>query len=544
MALKYKPTRFMLPSSRYDKVKADRAVNFINQLCHTKGKWAGTPFTLLAWQETIIRDIFGTVKENGCRQFTTAFITTPKKAGKSELAAAVALYMLCADGEEAAEVYGCANDRKQSGIVFDVARDMIRFSPALMKRTKILDSQKRIVYKPTRSVYQAMSSEVATKYGLNVSCCVFDELLGQQDRKFFDAMTKGSGAAREQPLNFVITTAGNNTHSICYEVYQKAVDILAGRKSDPSFYPTVFGVPSDEDWTEPKVWRKAHPSLGITVEEDYLRTMCESAKQNPAEENQFRQFFLNQWTQQAIRWMPMHLWDACSFPVNEDSLLGKPCYAGLDLSSTTDITALVLVFPPTDDCGKYQILPYFWLPEDNIDIRVRRDHVPYDIWRQQGLFNVTEGNVIHYEYIENFIERLKTKFDIREIAFDRWGAAQMVQNLENLGFLVVPFGQGFKDMSQPCKDLMRLVLSKQIAHGGNPVLRWMADNICIQADSGSDTAIGIDDAGNIKPSKAKSNERIDGIVALVMALGRAMVNGGGPKESVYDSRGILWLGSD
>jgi len=505
----------------------------------------GETVKLLEWQEQIIRDIFGIVKPNNARQFNTAFITTPKKAGKSELAAAVALYMLSADLEEAAEVYGCANDRKQSAIVFDVARDMLQMFikeyPQAQKSFKILDSTKRIIYHPTRSFYQAMSSEVATKYGLNVSCCVFDELLGQPDRKLFDTMTKGSGAARQQPLNFVITTAGNNTRSICYEVYSKAVDIIEGRKFDSSFYPVVFGVPKEAEWTDPNVWRTAHPSLGITVEEDLLRQMCESAKQNPAEENQFRQFFLNQWTQQVVRWMPMNLWNACDFPVNEADLIGKPCYGGLDLSSTTDITALVLVFPPDEKCDKYQILCYFWLPEDNIELRVRRDHVPYDIWLKQGLFNVTEGNVIHYEYIENFIERLRQKYDIRELAFDRWGSAQIMQSLQDNGLTIVPFGQGYRDMSAPCKDLMRLVLSKQIAHGGNPVLSWMMNNVCIQTDSASGEAKGIDDAGNIKPSKAKSNEKIDGVVALVMGLARAMVSGNQPTGSVYDTRGLLFI---
>ncbi|MDR1628551.1 MAG: terminase large subunit [Oscillospiraceae bacterium] len=396
----FKPSKFMLSTSHYDKEKADHSVNFIEQLRHTKGKWAGSKFKLLPWQETIVRDIFGVIKENGCRQFNTAFVTTPKKAGKSELAAAIALYMLCADGEQAAEVYGCANDRQQSCIVFNVARDMVLRCPALLKRVKILESQKKIVYLPTRSIYQALSSDVATKFGLNVSCCVFDELLGQPDRKLFDTMTKGSGAARTQSLNFVITTAGSDIHSICYEVYSKAKDILKGRKTDPSFYPAIFGASKDADWTNPKTWRKAHPSLGVTVTEDFLRQMCESAKQNPTEENQYRQFFLNQWCKQSIRWMPMDKWDACHFIVNEKELEGRVCYGGLDLSSTTDITAFVLVFPPTDADDKYSVLPYFWIPEENINLRVRRDHVPYDIWQKQGFLLTTEGNVVHYGFIE------------------------------------------------------------------------------------------------------------------------------------------------
>ena len=225
---KYKPTRFMLPTSHYDKERADHAVNFIQSLKHTKGVWAGQPFLLFDWQEQIVRDLFGIIKPNGYRQFTTAFVEICKKAGKSELAAAIALYLLAGDGEEGAEIYGCANDRQQASIVFDVAKDMVLQCPALLKRMKIVESQKRLVYTPTRSIYQALSSEVASKNGYNVHGCVFDELLGQPNRKLFDVMTKGSGAARKQPLNFVITTAGSDKNSICYEVHAKALDILEG----------------------------------------------------------------------------------------------------------------------------------------------------------------------------------------------------------------------------------------------------------------------------------------------------------------------------
>ena len=349
--------------------------------------------------------------------------------------------------------YHCANDRKQSAIVLDVARDMCRLAPpALQRRVKLLDSTKRIIYHPTRSYYQALSSEVSTKFGLNIHATVFDELLGQKDRELYDVMTKGAGAARRQPLNFVITTVSSDTNSICYEVYAKALDILQGRKSDPTFYPVVFSTPEDADWTDPKVWKMSNPSLGVTVKEEYLRSMCESAKQNPAEENHFRQFHLNQPVKQSVRWMPMAKWDACAFPVDAASLEGRLCYGGLDLSSTTDITAFVLVFPPEDEDGKYSVLPSFWMPENNIGLRVQRDHVQYDLWEKQGHLLTTEGNVVHYGYIERFIEELGERYNIREIAFDRWGAVQMVQNLEGLGFTVVPFGQGFKDMSPPTKS--------------------------------------------------------------------------------------------
>ena len=528
---KYKPTKFKAKDSHYDKDAADYAVMFIESLCHTKGTWAGKPFELIDWQEQIIRDLFGILKPNGYRQFNTAYVEIPKKMGKSELAAAVALLLTCGDGEERAEVYGCAADRQQAAIVFDVAADMVRMCPALSRRVKILASQKRIIYKPTNSFYQVLSAEAYSKHGFNIHGVVFDELHTQPNRKLFDVMTKGSGDARMQPLYFLITTAGTDTHSICYETHQKAKDILEGRKIDPTFYPVIYGADESEDWTDPKVWRKANPSLGITVGIDKVRAACESARQNPGEENAFRQLRLNQWVKQAVRWMPMEKWDACAFAVNEDALEGRVCYGGLDLSSTTDITAFVLVFPPTDEDDRYVVLPYFWIPEDSMDLRVRRDHVPYEVWERQGYLMTTEGNVVHYGYIEKFIERLGEKFNIREIAFDRWGAIQMVQNLEGMGFTVVPFGQGFKDMSPPTKELMKLVLEKRIAHGGHPVLRWMMDNIYIRTDP----------AGNIKADKERSTEKIDGAVATIMALDRAIRCGNVSTASVYDDRGILFI---
>ena len=550
---KYKPTKFKQKSSVYDKSAADYAVAFIENLCHTKGTWAGKPFELIDWQEQIIRDLFGTLKPNGYRQFNTAYIEIPKKQGKSELAAAVALLLTCGDGEERAEVYGCAADRQQAAIVFDVAADMVRMCPALSKRVKILASQKRLIYTPTNSFYQVLSAEAYSKHGFNIHGVVFDELHTQPNRKLFDVMTKGSGDARMQPLYFLITTAGTDTHSICYETHQKAKDIIEGRKIDPTFYPVIYGADESDDWTDPKVWKKANPSLDITVGIDKVKAACESAKQNPGEENAFRQLRLNQWVKQAVRWMPMEKWDKCAFAVDEDELEGRVCYGGLDLSSTTDITTFVLVFPPSlggaasvprlgdgfatsccpplDEDDKYIILPYFWIPEDNLTLRVNRDHVPYDVWERQGYLQTTEGNVVHYGFIEQFIERLGERFNIREIAFDRWGAVQMVQNLEGMGFTVVPFGQGFKDMSPPTKELMKLVLEQKIAHGGHPVLRWNMDNIYIRTDP----------AGNIKADKEKSTEKIDGAVATIMALDRAIRCGNDKAESVYDSRGLLFI---
>ena len=436
--------------------------------------------------------------------------------------------MTCGDNAWGAEVYGCASDRQQASIVFDVAVDMVEQCPALKKRIKPVMSVKRLVYKPTNSFYQVLSAEAYTKHGLNVHAVIFDELHSQPNRELFDVMTKGSGDARTQPLFFLITTAGTDRHSVCFEQHQKAEDILCGRKVDPTFYPVIYGAADDADWTSEEVWYRANPSLGHTVDIGKVRNACLSARDNPAEENIFRQLRLNQWVKQSTRWMQMEKWDACAFPVDEGELLGRECYGGLDLSSSIDITAFVLVFPPRDDTERYVFLPYFWIPEENMARRVRRDHVPYDVWEKQGFLETTEGDVIYYGFIESFIEDLGKRFHIKEIAFDRWGAVQMVQNLEGLGFTVVPFGQGFKDMSPPTKRLMELVLERNVAHGGHPVLRWMMDNIFVRTDP----------AGNIKPDKEKSAEKIDGAVAAVMALDRAVRNSGST-GSVYDERGIL-----
>lgn len=512
----------------FDEEKAQSAVDFICNLKHTKGIWHGVNFNMLPWQDSIIRDIFGNIKPNGYRQYNTAYVEIPKKNGKSELAAGIALKLTCADNEWGAEVYGAAADREQASIVFDVAVEMVEQCPALKKRIKLVLSKKRIIYLPTNSFYQVLSAEAFTKHGLNVHGVIFDELHAQPNRELYDVLTKGSGDARTQPLFFLITTAGYDRNSICWEVHTKAERILNGTEIDPTFYPVIYGAGEEEDWSSEAVWYKANPSLGYTIDIEKVRNAYNSAKENPAEENIFRQLRLDQWTKQSTRWLPLHVWDASAGYVVPEELRGRICYAGLDLASSIDIAAFVLVFPPEpgSNDNNYYVLPFFWIPEDNMRMRVRRDKVQYDIWARQGFVKATPGNVIDYATIERRIVELGEIFDIKEIGYDRWGAIQMSQNLTNEGFCVVPFGQGFKDMSPPTKELMKLTLEGRIKHGGNPVLRWMADNFNVSKDS----------AENVKPNKKESSDRIDGMVALIMALGRALVN---ERDSVYNNRGII-----
>lgn len=440
----------------------------------------------------------------------------------SELAAAIALYLLYADNEPSAEVYGAAADRGQASIVFDVAKRMVEMTPALLKRSKIMAATKRLVNYSNVGFYQVLSAEVGTKHGLNVSGLVLDELHAQPNRNLVDVLTKGSGDARTQPLYFLITTAGTDRNSICYEYHTKAKDILEGRRIDPSFYPVIYGLDDGDDWNDEKSWYKANPSLGYTITIDRVRDAHREALTNPAEENVFRQLGLDQWVGSAVAWIPEHIYDKGNIPISLDALRGRECYAGLDLSSTSDITAFVLVFPPLSDGDKYTVVPHFWLPRETLDLRVRRDHVPYDVWERMGLFHVTEGNVVDYNFVRKTINDLHQLYNIKEIAADRWNATQLITDLEGDGFTVVPMGMGFKDMSPPMKELYKLLLEGRFIHGGNPVLRWMAGNVVAEIDA----------AENIKPSKKKSTEKIDGIVAWIMALDRCIRHE--QQGSIYD----------
>jgi phage terminase large subunit-like protein len=323
----------------------------------------------------------------------------------------------------------------------------------------------------------------------------------------------------------MITTAGFDRNSICYEQHQKAMEIKRGKLYDPTFYPVVYGADDDADWTDPEVWKKANPSYGITISDESFLFEYEKAKQNPATENNFRRLNLNQWVKQSTRWMPMDLWDKCAFPVDMEYLKGRPCFCGLDLSKTQDMTAFVMVFPPDnpdldDDDEKYSIIGFYWIPEESLEKRVLKDKVPYDQWQAEGIIEITDSVVVNYNYIQKKILELAEIYDIQEIAFDRWGSSMLTQNLRDAGLTVIDFGQGYASMTQPMEELMRYVMSGRIAHGGCKVLRWNFDNVVVH----------LDEAGNIKPDKKRVTEKIDAAVATFMAFGRATAR----EEEDYD----------
>lgn len=497
---------------------------FERMLVHIEGPMAGRPFVLEPWQRELVRELFGRKRDDGLRQYRKLYLEVPRGNGKSTFAAGLALYLLAVDGERSAKIYGAAADKSQAGIVFETAEKMMQESPYLAKRIRPFRN-KTMEYRDTGSKYIVLSSDAYTKHGLNPSGIIFDELHAQPSRELYDVLNTAMGK-RAQPLMVMITTAGYDRNSICWEQHEYAVRVQKGLIEDPTFLARVYGAGPEDDWTSPAVWAKANPNYGVSVREEFLRQECETALESPAYQNTFRRLYLNQWTQQEHRWLDIGAWDKCGGMLPD--LRGRVCYGGLDLASTTDIAALVLAFPGSEGEPTY-LLPFFWIPSESMVERERRDRVPYSVWVRQGLVEATPGNVIDYGYIRNKINGLADLYDIREIAFDPWNATQLSIDLAGDGLEMVEMRQGFASLSAPSKELMRLVLAGGVAHGGNAVLRWMADNVAARQDP----------AGNVKPDKAKSTGRIDGIVAAVMAIGRASVADPGAGKSVYEVRGVL-----
>jgi phage terminase large subunit-like protein len=483
-----------------------RKVEIINKLTHTKGPFAGEPFRLRPWQEKkIIRPLFTIDRKTGKRKHRMCLLMMPRKNGKTELIAALAIDGLLFDGEIGAEVYSAAADKDQAALAFNVAAQMIRNDPDLSARCDILDSQKRIVDHKTGSFYRAISAEAYSKHGFNASRVLYDELHAAPSRELWDVLTSSTGA-RAQPLTVAISTAGYDRHSILYELYAHAKNVAENPALDPAFLPVIFEAPTDADWTDEKVWRAANPALGDFRSLDEMRTACARAKEIPAQENTFRRLYLNQWTEQASRWITMAAWDACKTTIDRASLKGRRCFIGLDLSSTTDLTAAVAVFPDGD---QFDVLAHFFIPAERIPQRVTRDRVPYDQWAKDGLLTATPGPSVDYDYVRNMLVEWDNEFDVRVLGYDPWNATDLIGRLEKQdGFTCAKMRQGFASLSAPSKSLESAIVSKRLRHDGHAVLRWNIANMSVESDA----------AGNIKPSKELSTERIDGGYALIMAI--------------------------
>lgn len=507
---------------RFDQAAADRAIAFFPMFLRlAEGEHAGKPFELQPWQQFIVGSIFGWKGADGYRRYRKAYIETSKGQGKSPMSAGIGLYGLVADGEAGAEIYAAAVTRDQSGILFTDAKRMVAASPALSSRVEV--NVNNLAVLATNSFFRPVSSEARSLDGKRVHMALIDEVHEHQSSLVIDKMQAGT-KGRRQPLILEITNAGYDRNSVCWQHHDYSLKVLEGILPDDGWFAFVCALDEGDAWTDEAVWPKVAPNLDISITRTYLREQVREAQGMPSKENIVKRLNFCVWTESAAHWLDMRLWDACDGAPGD--LEGKDCYAGLDLSSTSDITALVLVFPGDDGLD---VLPFFWVPADSISERSRRDRVPYDVWQRSGHIIATEGNVVDYDAIRLKVGELAKRYRIRELAIDRWNSTQLQTQLQGDGLTVVQFGQGFASMTAPTKELERLVKEGAIRHGGQPVLRWMASNVAVAQDA----------AGNIKPAKDKSSERIDGITAMVMGLDRATRRQ--TRRSVYEDGGVFVL---
>ncbi len=506
----------------FDERAGARILRFFDFLKHSKGEFAGQKFILSPWQQAFLFVLFGWQNRDGARRFRTSYLEVSRKAGKSTLSAGVGLYLLLADHEQGAEVYSAATTRDQAKIVQGEALRMVRASSVLKKKlTTRIDS---IFDTKTNSKFVPISSDYSTLDGLNISGAVIDELHAHKTRDLWDVLETATGA-RRQPLIFAITTAGVSRQSICREQHDYTEKLLEGSIKDDSYCGIIFTLDKGDNYENKKVWIKANPNLGVATKAEDIERKLIKAKEMPAALNAFLRLHMNVWTQAETRWINPDAWAKCSGKTDIKELQNATCYAGLDLSSTTDLTALVLKFPVTGD-----VLAWFWIPEDNITARERRDRVPFSSWIKSGHVIATPGNVIDYDFIKQKIREIASEFKgLKEIGYDPYMATQIAIQLEEEGYNVVPVRQGWATLSPALKELEREYLGGELKHGDNPVLKWMAANLVVKQDP----------AGNYMPDKARSIDRIDGIVALCMAISRQM--NAHENTNIYEERGLLFV---
>jgi phage terminase large subunit-like protein len=509
----------------FDDEAAERAVRFFpNVLQFTRGLKAREPFRLERWQEDIIRTLFGWKRADGSRRYREAYITVPRKNGKSTLIAGLAIFVLCCDGEAGAECYCAASNRDQASLVFNSAARMVRES-SLSKRCKVRLSQKRIMYDD--SFLRAIPANEGGSHGFDSHFIVGDELHAWPGREFHDVLHTSTGA-RSQPLELYITTAGYDRNSVCYEKYSYACQVRDGKIDDPTFLPVIYETEGDDDWQSPEVWAKANPNLGVSVSEDYIRRECEKAKRNPRYENTFRRLHLNQWTSQESRWLQMEKWRKCLAGGGIE--VGPPVYGGLDLSSNIDVTAWVMAQPVGDG---YRLYGHYFIPEGTMQEAERRDRVPYSMWAKAGWVTPTPGDTVDYDYVHARVMADAERYAIQAVGYDPWQAHHTWKYFEMQGLTCVKVSQGASGMSSPAKELERCVIDGKLDHSGDPVLEWMAENVQVKTDHNGNITL-------VKPDHHASAKRIDGIIAAVMAIGMAQVlEPDGP--SIYSEPGNLLL---
>lgn len=503
----YDPVATAAPGEWFDEDAAQTAIDFFPEcLQFIEGERAGQPFVLEPWQQALVGCLFGWKREDGTRRYREALVFVPRKNGKTPTAAGIVLLSLFTEHEPGSQIYSAAADKDQAALIFRHAAGMIAREPLLAGRAKIYRTYKSIEYRAEGSIYKALSSESNTKHGLGANLVIVDELHTHPDSDLVDVL-KTSTAARRQPMMIYITTSDYERESVCNKTHDYASKVRDRIIEDSSFLPAIWEAKTTDNWTDPAVWARCNPNLGVSVKLEYLERECQRAQDEPSYENTFKRLHLDIRTEQDVRWLQMEKWDACA-GVEPAGLDGATCYMGLDLATTTDIAAAVLFFPDTG-----YLLSRFWIPGDCAEKREKRDRVPYMTWAREGYITMTPGNVIDYKFIRSEINDLCARFNVVKIAYDPYNAQHLAQQLQDDdGLPMVEHRQGFISMNEPAKHFERLVISGGLNHGGNPILRWMASNVMVK----------VDPAGSIKPDKNKSTEKIDGIVSSIMAVGLAM----------------------
>lgn len=508
----------------FDKKAAMRTIRFIEKLKHTKGEWAGQRFRLEPWQQFVLWNIFGWNNADGTRRFRYAYIEIARKNGKTALSAGIGLYMLFADGESRPEVYSAATVKDQAKICFSDAAEIVKATDLKNYLTPYRNS---IVYELKGGTMKPLSSDYGTHDGLNPSCGIIDEFHAHKDSGMFDVIKSAFGA-RRQPLMFIITTAGFDKSGVCYAYRENVIKVLRGVNEDDSLFGIIYTLDDKSEWEDPKMWIKANPNLGVSLSADYLADQVKDAKNRPEAVRNVMTKNVDLWVDAERTWILDDVWLKCIGTTAPADLKGCACWGGLDLSNVSDITAYVLLFHEND---RFQLLPHFWIPEEKMLEKVRKENINYDKWAAEGYVTVTPGNVIDYDFVKADILRIVADYDLRTSAYDRWNSSQTIIDLQNEGMECNPFGQGYGSMSAPTKEFEKLVLTGKIEHFGNPVLRWML----------ASTLVKTDPAGNIKPDKEKSTQKIDGIVAAIMALGEWMTAQADDESNPYENRGLLTL---
>lgn len=514
----------------YCRKTALRAVTFFQrELIHTEGPLKDQKFKLSSWQYRIVRRTFAwKYAATHLRVVRRLFICIPRKNGKSFLVAGFAQYLLFADREPGARVVVAAGDVKQAGLLFEVVKEQINHNYKLRKLCG-RPYHRSIAVRSTNSNFQVLTAKADTKHGGNLSGVLIDELHVQKNRELVDVL-QTSVSARLQPLIIYITTAGvYDVNHVAWQTYDYATKVAEGIIEDLSFYPVIFEASKEDDIYDPRVWYKANPNLEVSKQLWYMESETASARHNPSYENTVKRLDFNIWTEQSIRWMAMSKWDRCAFPIDTQALIGQRCWAGIDISDTLDMTALVLVFPVRtgefeevviNDIPKlqevinYKIIPHYWTPKDTLNERDEQSQRLFRQWIDKGFLNGVDGEIIDHDYIFHKLLELRDLYDIREVAYDPWNARQLSRKLEGEGFVTVETHQGFKTLGEPTKAVKVAAIAGQLAHAGHPVLRWNVSNVQVE----------VDPAGNEKPSKKRSTGKIDGVSALVMAMSRVILH--------------------